>query len=163
MDENQSEVGPALTSLRIAADEIAMTLDEPTRRSIQDAADRLASGSEKLDAILGDLRPAAADLGADPQRKPTTVLGLTLARVYRVAYDVSVLSRPLTDGRGNLNPNGSLQKLVSDPSLYNNFRGMSLSANRVMGLAEGVLKNLDDFARRIADDPAVISRGVLRR
>ncbi len=78
-----------------------------------------------------------------------------------MTYDVSVLTHELTDGQGHLNRNGSLQRLLTDPELYNRLNQAAGNASRVVTLAERVVANVNRFAERIANDPSVLGRGML--
>ena len=105
----------------------------------------------------------AADLGLGPSEVPVTSLGQTLARAGRIVYSLQLLSEPLQDPKGKLNPNGSIQKLLTSAELYNNINSVATGANRALALTERVLSNFNRFAERVANDPAAIGRGALSR
>ncbi len=161
--DNEAELQPAIANLRQAADRFNTTFDPETQASIKQAAKQLAAGSARLDKILADVGPLASDLGSGPDHMPRTNAGQVVSRFNRIAYDVSLLTQPLTDGRGRLNRNGSLQKLLVETELYDNLNRLATGANRVVSLAEKVVANFNRFAERIANDPSAISRGVLQR
>lgn len=158
---NESQIGPMIASLRSTGDRINQTLDPATQEAIKTTARQLASGSARLDSILSEVGPLATDLGSNGQAAPKTAFGQTVQRLNRVSYDVSILTRELTDGKGNLNRNGSLQRLMTDPELYNHLNAAAANASRVVTLAERVVANVNRFAERIANDPSVLGRGVL--
>jgi phospholipid/cholesterol/gamma-HCH transport system substrate-binding protein len=158
---NESEIGPMVASLRSAADRVNETLDPETQKAFKTTARQLASGSARLDRILTEVGPLATDLGSNGETAAKTAFGQTVQRLNRVAYDVSMLTREITDGKGHLNRDGSLQRLLTDPELYNRLNAAAASAGRVVGIAERVVANVNRFAERIANDPSVLGRGVL--
>lgn len=159
---NEADLKPAITNLRQVAEKVNATLDPATQANLRTTADRLASVSTRLDAMLIDLQPVTQDMAADSTTPPKTNLGQVLSRLNRIAYEVSLLTGKLSDGRGALNENGSLQRLVSDPQLYNNVNQMSLSAKAAFEATRPVLRSFNIFADKIARDPAAISRGALQ-
>lgn len=153
----------AVANIKILTDKLNTTLDDKTRADIQVTMRQLASSTGRLDRVLTDFQPVARDLGQEPGRAPTTNLGQAVMRFNRITYDLALLTGQLGDGRGHLNPNGSLQKLVLSPELYDNFNRMALSAREVMGSAKSALGHFNRFAERIANDPGAIGRGALQR
>ena len=60
-----------------------------------------------------------------------------------------------TFGKGN----GSIQKLLTDPTVYQNLDGAAGSLARVMGRAEKITRDLEVFADKIAHRPELIGVG----
>ena len=155
---------PAVVSnLRQLSDKLNTTLDPRTRADLQSAVRQLNSGTAKLDKLLTDIQPLARDLGQDAGKAPTTAAGQAVMRINRITYDLALLTNKLGDGKGNLNPNGSVQKLLTSAELYDNINSLALSARDVMGGAKTALGHINRFAERIANDPGALSRGVLQR
>ncbi len=152
-----------LSNIRQLTDKLNTTLDEKTRADFKTSVRQLTSGSARLDKVLSDLEPLAEDLGQQPGSVPKTGFGQTVSRLNRITYDMSLLTAQLGDGKGRLNPNGSVQKLILSPELYDNFNGVALSAREVMNGAKKLVSNFNKFAERIANDPGAISRGALQR
>ena len=86
-----------------------------------------------------------------------------MLRINRITSDIGLLTGNLSDGKGHLNPNGSIQRLFTNPDLFDNLSRATNSANGVFELAKPAVKSLGEFARKIAADPAAIGRGVLQR
>lgn len=161
--EYEPEIGPTITSLRTAADSVNATLDEPTRQKLQETVSNLSAGSTRLNKLLADLGPLAADLGATAGVSPTTNLGQSAMRLNRIVYEIGLLTAALPDRNGRaLNPNGSLQRLVLRPDLHDSLLRASKSMEDVFAAARPVLRSLGEFADRIARDPSAISRGALQ-
>ena len=163
--ENESDFRPAIANLRQFSDKISATFDPETTAKFKATMERLSTISTKLDASLNDLRPVLADLGgaANAKAPPTTNLGQSMYWLNRITGNISLLTNNLSDGKGHLNPNGSLQRLVTSPELHDNLNKLAASANEVVALVRPAVKSLAVFADKIARDPAAIGRGVLQR
>ncbi len=158
-----SEIGPTLKNFSTAAEALGGTFDADTQMNLRESIKQLSTSTARLDKILNDVAPMAADLGLGPSEVPVTSLGQTLARAGRIVYSLQLLSEPLQDPKGKLNPNGSIQKLLTSAELYNNINSVATGANRALALTERVLSNFNRFAERVANDPAAIGRGALSR
>lgn len=162
--ENEADLRPAIVNIRQASEKLNGAFDEETAANVRTAADRLASVSAKLDAGLNELKPVFTDLGTPAGKgTPTTNLGQSLYWLNRITANFSLLTNGLSDGKGHLNPNGSLQKLVTNPELFDNLSRMAASANDVFSAARPVIASIRVFADKVARDPAAISRGALQR
>jgi phospholipid/cholesterol/gamma-HCH transport system substrate-binding protein len=161
--ENEAQLKPTIDEIRLAASRIQSTLDDPTREHLQTTAQNLASGSARLDQLLAELAPLAADLSATAGAHPTTQAGQTLVRLNRISYEVGLLTAALADPSGRrLNPNGTLQKLVMQGDAYDNVNRAALGIQEVFTALRPMIRSLNEFADRIARDPAAIGRGALR-
>ena len=154
---------PALASIRQVADKVDKTLDPQAQDNLKSALERFAAVSAKLDGILADFRPLAKDLGADSRSLPTTKAGMMIQHLNRVAYDLSLLTTKMEDGKGGLNPNGSLQRLILESTLHEDLRGAAIAARVVFAEAKTVMKNFNAFAERIARNPSELTKGALSR
>ncbi len=163
VQDNEGGLQPAIASIRQAAEKVNATLDPQTQKNLQTTVQQLSSGSTRLDRILADIGPLAADLGGKPSHVAQTAFGQAVMRINRISYDLNLLTNQLSDGQGGLNRSGSLQKFLTRPELYDNLNAMSAGAGRVVALAERVLANMNRFAERIANDPGAIGRGALQR
>jgi phospholipid/cholesterol/gamma-HCH transport system substrate-binding protein len=103
------------------------------------------------------------DLGASPKHVPTTDFGQSVRRLNRIASDLELLTATLRTRQGTLNTDGSIQKLLTQSELHDNFSAMAVSANQALAQLKAVLTSFRAFADRISRDPALISRGVLQR
>ena len=164
ISENESDLRPAIANIRQASEKLNGAFDANTAANIRSAADRLASVSLKLDAGLNELRPVFTDLGAPAGKgTPTTNLGQAFYWINRITANFSLLTNNLSDGKGHLNPNGSLQRLVTNPELFDNISRMAASANDVFAAARPAIASFRVFADKLARDPSAISRGALQR
>jgi phospholipid/cholesterol/gamma-HCH transport system substrate-binding protein len=161
--EGKDDVKPTLANIRAASDRINKALDDQTVADFKTAIARISSAGAKLDASLVDLKPLLADLGGPVNAVPVTNFGQTLWRANRIFSDVGLLTRALSDGRGGLNPNGSLQQLVLNTSLYDNWNKVGASAQGLIDSLRPVVASLRGFADRVNRDPSALTRGALQR
>ena len=103
------------------------------------------------------------DLGAPVNHTPTTDFGQSVRRVNRMAADLELLTSVLRTRKGTLNAEGSLQKLLTQGELYDNFNATAVNANQALTQLKAVLTSFRAFAERLSRDPSLISRGVLQR
>ncbi len=162
--ENEADLKPAITNIRQFSDKLSAAFDAETVAKLKLTTERLATVTAKLDAGLTEIRPVLLDLGAPAGKgSPTTNIGQSMYWLNRITGNVNLLTSSLSDGKGHLNPNGSLQRLVTNPDLFDNLSKVAASANEVIALARPVVKYLGVFAEKIARDPAALGRGVLQR
>ncbi len=169
IEANEGEIRPAVVNLRQVVEKLNMALDEQAASDFHDTLRNLSSATARLDLIAASLQPLAKDLGTDPRTSPpTTGTGQLVARMNRIAYDVSLLTDKLydpqggPDRRGGLSMKGSLQRLVTSSDLHDNLNGFAVSAQDVITSARPVVHNLKDFTSKIANNPSELSRGALR-
>jgi phospholipid/cholesterol/gamma-HCH transport system substrate-binding protein len=160
---NEADFQPAIASFRQFAEKANKTLDEKTQANLRSSISQLNSSTAKLDRVLADLQPLATDLGDVTGKAPKTHFGQTIMRVNNVAFDVSLLTRALRGKDGGLNRNGTLQKLVLDSELYDNFNLMAGSVKDAFSSTRPLIRSLSQFAERISNDPAALGRGILQR
>jgi phospholipid/cholesterol/gamma-HCH transport system substrate-binding protein len=161
--DNEANFGPAIASFRQFMDNANNTFDPATQAQLKAGIDRFSSASAKLDAGLVAIEPLLHDLGAPVTASPTTNFGWSVLRLNKVLFDVSLLTRALSDESGQrLNQNGSLQKLVTKGELYDNMNRMAIHMDEFFSGGKIVMKNLNTFAEKVARDPSQIARGALR-
>lgn len=162
--DNEQDFRGALASLNQAAGKVNSTLDDETQKNLREAARKLADATGRIDRVLDQIGPLAADLGAKPGSTPGTNAGQAVMRINRIAYELSLLTNQLADPSGQrLNPNGTLQKLLMSSDLYDNLNRATVSMSDIFAAARPILRNLNEFAERIARDPSAIGRGALQR
>jgi len=162
--DNEANLKPAIANLKQVSDKLAVTFDDDTINRFKQTMGKLATVSAKLDAGLAEIQPVLADIGSPAGKaSPTTNLGQSLYWLNRITANVNLLTNGLSDGKGRLNPNGSLQKLVVSAELHDNLNKAVVTANEVIVLVRPAVKAIGVFAEKLARDPGVIGRGVLQR
>ena len=160
---NEADLKPAVANVRQFAEKANATFDEKTQANLKASISQLNNGTARLDRVLADVGPLAKDLGAAAGTKPKTDFGQTILRLNGISYDLSLLSNSLRGPDGKLNRNGSLQRLLLEAELYENFNHTATGAREMFGSLRPVIRNFGRFAERIANDPAAIGRGALQR
>jgi phospholipid/cholesterol/gamma-HCH transport system substrate-binding protein len=152
-----------LVNVRQVTEKFNATFDEKTQANLRAVASNAAAGTARFDRVMTDLEPLARDLGALPGKSPATNFGQTLMRLNRIAFEIGMLTRTLVDKDGKLSSNGSLAKLFANSELYDNINGMAAGAREVFASVRPLVKNLNRFAERLANDPGIIGRSALQR
>jgi len=161
--ENEADIKPSIAAMKRLLEGADKTLDADARAKIQNVIRRADSLTESLDKdVMTALKPLAADLGGDTKRTPVTNLGQALLRLNAMAAQLGLLTRTLSDSNGQLNTAGTLQKLLTDGSLYTEATGALRGANEIVKTLRPAIKNMSIFAERVAADPGAISRGALK-
>ncbi|MGP0068656.1 MAG: MlaD family protein [Isosphaeraceae bacterium] len=161
--DNEDNVRPAMASLRKVAQKVDETLDEETRAALRTGIDKFSAAAARLDSGLADLDPAFKDLGAKMNHAPTTDIGAAVRRMNIITSDLGLLTSKLRDGRGQLNTEGSLQKLITQSELHDNLNRMAVSASQALIQLKVVLGSLRTFADKVSLDPGALTRGALRQ
>jgi len=159
---NEGEVGPAIARLRSVAQKVDEVLDEPTQGDAKQSVARLKSALAKLDDGLAELQPVFRDLGNPVNETATTTVGQGFARINRIAAEIGLLTRALSDGKGGLNRNGTIQRLVTDAEFHNNANRAVTAAADVFTNIRPVISQLRVFAEKIAQNPSSLTKGALR-
>ncbi len=159
---NESNFGPALADLREVAARLKKTFDSDTQAALKAGLDRFNSAAARLDAGLAQLDPVLKDLGAPVNHAPSTDIGQAVRRINVLAADLELLTSKLRDGRGGLNTDGTIQKLLTQAELHDNFNSVALSASQTLAQLRAVLADLRVFADKVARDPGAIGRGALQ-
>ena len=161
--DNEQDIKPSIVALKRILEGADQTFDTASREKIKSVINRADSMTEFLDKdVLTVLKPLAADLGSDTKRTPVTNLGQALLRLNAIAAQIGLLTRTLSDPNGQLNTNGTVQKLMTDASLFNEASSTLRGANEIVKSLRPAIKNLSVFAERVAADPGAISRGALK-
>jgi phospholipid/cholesterol/gamma-HCH transport system substrate-binding protein len=163
LDNNEPDFRPAIANIRQVFAKLDKTLDDQTQESLRSGIRRFSEAVARIDAGIADLEPALKDLGADVKHAPATDIGQTIRRLNLISSDFELLTRRLRDARGQLNTDGTLQKLIVNSELHDNLNRMALSANQALLQLKSVLSSLRTFADKVSTDPGSLTRGALQR
>ena len=180
---NLENVTQAIENLNTALTRVANVLNEENQRNLSatlkntnTASQRFNNITRNLDAILEDSRPlpknlnttlSKADAAMDDLRKtfaPFTARSESTAR--NLDESIAKLNRMLTDFSGLtkvLDQDGTVQRLLKDPSLYNNLNDAACQLLRSVPRFDRILKDFETFADKLARHPELLGvRGAVR-
>jgi phospholipid/cholesterol/gamma-HCH transport system substrate-binding protein len=163
LKNNETDFRTVMGNVQKVAGKLNDTLTPETQDAFKTGLARFSSASARLDAGLADAAPLMKDLGAPVNHTPTTDFGQSVRRLNRVAADLELLSGALRTRKGTLNTDGSLQKLLTQSELHDNFNSLAMNASHAVNQLRTILRSFQAFAERISRDPAVLSRGALQR
>jgi phospholipid/cholesterol/gamma-HCH transport system substrate-binding protein len=161
--DNEKDFHAAIAYLSALAHKLDDTVDEKLQADFKQGVERFSAAADRLNKGIAQLEPALKELGGPSDQKPVTDLGQAMRRLNLIAADLSLLTSKLRDGKGGLNTEGSLQRLLTQADLYDNLNKTAVSMNQALQQLKTVLNEIRTFAEKVARDPAAISRGVLQR
>jgi phospholipid/cholesterol/gamma-HCH transport system substrate-binding protein len=156
---NEADFQPMVANLRQVARKLDESIDQA---SLKSGLDRFASAAARLDTGIAQIDPLLKDLGSPVDRRPTTDLGQAVRRVNLLAADLELLTSKLRDGRGGLNHEGTLQKLITQAELHDNVNTMAVTATQTLVQLKAVLGSIRTFVDKVARDPSLLTRGALQ-
>jgi len=180
---NLENITKAIDNLNTVLTRVASVFNDENQRNVMAilkntrvASERFDSISRNLDAILQDARPSSKQLSdtlnranvviTDLQRlsKPLGDRGETISRNLDESLDKS--NRALTDVLAlfrALDQDGTIQRLLKDPSLYNRLDEAACQLARSMPRLDRILKDFETFADKLARHPELLGvRGAVR-
>jgi ABC-type transporter Mla subunit MlaD len=180
---NLDNVTRALDQLNTVLSRLSNVLSEENQRNlanllknVQIASQRFESISRNLDAILQDSRPIPkrlndtlnrADVAMDDIRKTFAPYSARAESTSRnLDESMAKLNRMLSDYSGLasvLDKDGTIQRLLKDPSLYMHLDDAACMLVRGMPRLDRILKDLETFADKLARHPELLGvRGAVR-
>ncbi len=160
---NEKEVHAAIAYIISIAQKVDETFDEKLQGELKQAAARFSAAADRLNNGVAQIEPCSRSWAGRSTQKPVTDLGQAVRRLNLIAADVALLTSKLRDGKGGLNTEGSLQRLLTQADLHDNLNKAAVQANQALQQIKSVLNEIRTFAEKVARDPAAISRGVLQR
>lgn len=160
---NEADIQPAITNFREVAQKLNTTFDPATQESLKTAIRQFNSAATQLNTGMTNAGPLLHDLGAPVSNVPTTDFGQAVRRLNLISADLSLLTGSLRDSQGHLNNQGSLQKLITHPELFDNLNKFASSGAYAFENLRPVLANFRVFAEKISRDPSAIARGALAK
>ncbi len=156
---NEGDLQPTIASLRQITKKLDEAIDQSTLKT---GIERFSSASARLDAGLAQIDPILKDLGSPVDHRPTTDIGQAVRRINLVASDLELLTSKLRNGRGGLNTDGTIQKLLTQAELHDNVNAMAISATQSFAQLKIVLANIRSFIDKLSRDPSSITRGAFQ-
>jgi phospholipid/cholesterol/gamma-HCH transport system substrate-binding protein len=150
-ESNVKNVTAIIKNVRDASDhapEIAKNVDELIKES-QKTLQRLQQTLSKADAAMADIQKTTQALG---DRAPNIAKNLdeSLDKLNRTMTDVRELMNVLGQSDGTLN------RILKDPSLYNNLDQTTCALTKLMPRLDRILKDMETFADKLARHPELI-------
>ncbi|HEY2783549.1 MAG TPA: MlaD family protein [Fimbriiglobus sp.] len=180
VDANKGDASAAVTAVRTTAERLNELLNADNRKNVSLLVKNLSGASDDLgktvklvaifldtaDQTLKELKSRLknAEVTLNNIQQATKPLADNSAEIIRnVAVATDQLARTLADIRELVRlagkPDGTLQKVVSDPALYNNLVETTAGLARTVQRAEKIARDLEVFADKVARRPEVLGVG----
>ena len=157
-EANRQNVASIIEKTRIASERfpsISRNVDDISNEG-RTSVRRLNDTLVRLDATLADLQKTTRPLG---ERGPAITQNLdeSLAKLNATLGDVRALMRVLDQG------DGTLRRVLVDPSLYQHLDEAACALAKAMPRVELILRNIQIFADKLARHPEAIGlRGAIK-
>lgn len=167
-DENVNKINATITNLRTASDQLpkitrdAADITEQGRTTVR----RLNETLQRLEKPLADFQKTMEDartLLAEANRltKPFSERSERIAR--NADESLAAINKALGDVRALMGAldraDGTLKKILTDPSLYNNLDAAVVMVLRMVPRFDRILKDFEIFADKLARHPEAIGLG----
>jgi phospholipid/cholesterol/gamma-HCH transport system substrate-binding protein len=180
LQNNEDKLTKAIDRLQDTLKKVNETLSEENQKNFSAMLKNFREGSEKLDALTKDTQAflrestgAMKTLGETLQKtdeiinnlnkatKPLGERGSTI--IKNLDESTASLNRALQDVRELLQAvarsDGTVQKLLYDPGLYNNLNDSAAMVVRILPRLDRVLRDAEIFADKIARHPESLGLG----
>lgn len=161
--DNEGDIKPVVANLKEVSQRLNDTLDPATRDSLKSGVNQFAIATKRLTESLDNSAPLFKDLGAAVNATPTTDFGQAVRRLNLISADLNLLSKALKNPSGGLNTEGTLQKLITKPELYDNANRLATTGTNTFEGIRPIIALLRIFADKISKDPSILARGALQR
>ncbi len=159
--ENRKAAAATLKNTQAASDDLvktirltALVLDQADR-TIKEFNARLVQSEKLLANLSKAAEPAAANSAQIVKDASETMKNLSVATQQLAATIAEVRETVKLVNK----PDGSFQKVLTDPGLYNNLNDATVNLTRVLMRAEKIAKDLEVFADKVARRPETIGIG----
>jgi len=153
-DENQKNLAATLKNARVASEQfesIAKNSDEMIKQG-RITLKNLNDTVLKADDVFGNLQRVTKPFS---ERTPIIMKNLddSTTNLNKMLIDFRDLTRDIARSEG------TLQKLITDPSLYNNLNDSAVMVQRILPRLDRILSDVEIFADKIARHPESLGIG----
>jgi len=153
-DENQKNLSATLKNSRVASEQfesIAKNTDEMTKQG-RITLKNLNDVVLKADDVFSNLQKVTKPFS---DRTPIIMKNLddSTTNLNKMLIDFRDLTRDIARSEG------TLQKLITDPSLYNNLNDSALMVQKILPRLDRILSDVEIFADKIARHPESLGIG----
>jgi phospholipid/cholesterol/gamma-HCH transport system substrate-binding protein len=162
--ENRKAVSATLKNFQAASDDLTKTirLTAILLSGAEDTVKQLNARLAQSEAVLSNIgkatKPVAdnADQIVKDIAETARTINAATTELAKTLSEVRIVVQRAAAGAGE---GGTLQKVLTDPSLYNNLNDAAVTTARLIARAEKVAKDLEVFADKIARKPETIGLG----
>jgi ABC-type transporter Mla subunit MlaD len=180
LQTNQDKLVKSLDNLNDAMSRIANTFNEENQRNLSVTLRNVSAGSKNLESItrntdelVKESRSTVARVNASVTQADQVLANLQQA-TKPMADRSAVVMKNLDESTARLNKameqlqeflnalnrgNGTFQRFMSDPALYNNLNEAACMLIHIMPRVDRVMKDLEVFADKIARHPESLGLG----
>jgi phospholipid/cholesterol/gamma-HCH transport system substrate-binding protein len=149
---NEAKINQSLDRLNEALKQASVMFSEENQKNFSSSLRRSNEMLGRANVVMDDLQKASKPLA---DRTPAILRNLDEGtdRLNRALGDLRELFRMTAQS------NGTLQRLLTDPSLYNRLDEAACMVTRVLPRVDRILQDVEVFADRIARHPEALGLG----
>jgi phospholipid/cholesterol/gamma-HCH transport system substrate-binding protein len=153
-DENQKNVAGILKNARASTDHLddMIRTTEDLLKDSQKLVKQITGTVQQSDEVIRNLQKATKPM-AERSESVMRNLDESTDKFNRMITDIQNLLRGVPAG------NGTLAKLLKDPSLYNHLDEAACAAAKIMPQLQYIVKDLETFSDKLARHPELIGVG----
>lgn len=176
-EENRKAANQAIKNIADASERLAKVFSDQNQKNITDILANAKKSSDQLDSLMQNLNAASADARQVMSRAGKSIdqFDEAMTSIRDVAKLVGergpVILKNIEDASGRLSQislevgeftrllasgDGTLRRLLQDPSLYNNINATACSVNTAVSRLDRILKDVGVFADKIARHPELL-------
>jgi phospholipid/cholesterol/gamma-HCH transport system substrate-binding protein len=180
LSTNEDKINKAINQIDDTLRRVSRTFSDENQKYVTDTLKNVRTSSDRLDSIakntedfLKESRETVKRVNAslvktevlleDMQRSTKAVSERSPAIMKNVEESTDKLNRTLADvrelihavGRGD----GTIQRLLADPSLYNNINDTATMVNKMLPRLDRALRDVEIFADKLARHPELLGVG----
>jgi phospholipid/cholesterol/gamma-HCH transport system substrate-binding protein len=182
--KNEPKITKTIDALATTTERISEVFTPENQKSINEILKNTSLASARFDRLA----MGAEDLMKDGKTTMKT-LNSTLAQTEQTVMELRQATRPLSERAPKIMQNletasdnfnktmadareliravgqadGTFQKFITDPSLYNNLNQATATINKLMPSIERIMKDVEVFADKLARHPELLGAGGLIR
>lgn len=177
---NEDKIGRSIDRMEESLKRLNELLGDENQKNVRDTLRNFKNGSDQIDSIAKETTELIKD-----SRVTVKQVGESLKRADEAIADLQKVMKPLgergpnalknvDEAADNLNKTikdvrelvqfiarseGTVSKLVFDPSLYNNLNDIAAMTTRILPRVDRVLHDIEIFADKLARHPELIGIG----
>ncbi len=170
---NEDKITKSIDRMEETLKRLNEVLGDDNQKNLRDTLKNANNGSKQFEELMKDTRVTVKQANDTLKRADETMADLQKA-LKPFSDKGPGLFKNLDEGTDNLNKtlkdlreiiqvvarnDGTIQRLLSDPSLYNNLNDSALMATKILPRLDRVMQDVEIFADKLARHPELIGFG----
>ncbi len=170
---NEEKITRSIDRMEDTLKRLNEVFSDENQKNLRDTLKNAKNGSREFEELMKDSRVTVKQVNESLKRADEAIADLQKA-VKPFGEKGPGIFKNLDEGTDNLNKtlkdlreiiqvvarnDGTVQRLLSDPSLYNNLNDSAVMATKILPRLDRVLQDVEIFADKLARHPELIGLG----